>query len=91
MTIPPQRPGQFPEREPPREPAKSRIGPRLIAEAVLLVLLVIFLAENTRSVKMRLIVPEVRAPLFLALLIAGVLGALAVMIARRQRRRRSAR
>jgi uncharacterized integral membrane protein len=56
---------------------------------VLLILLVVFLAENTRSVKMRFIIPEVRAPLFLALLIAAALGALTMIIVRRRRGRRN--
>jgi uncharacterized integral membrane protein len=58
---------------------------------VLLILLVVFLAENTRNVKMRLIIPEVRAPLFLALLIAAALGALTMVIMRWRRGRRTNR
>jgi uncharacterized integral membrane protein len=53
---------------------------------VLLVLLIVFSAENTRSVKMRLIGPEVHAPLFLALLIAALVGVLIGLVVRRRRR-----
>ncbi len=91
MSDPSQSPGQLPGGEPPGAPAKRRIGPRLVIGAILLVLLVVFFAENTRSVKMRLIIPQVRAPLFLALLIAAALGALATLIVRWQRGRKNSR
>lgn len=71
---------------PPEPPPKRRVNGRLIAGLILLVLLVIFGVENTRSVKMRLIIPEVRAPLFLALLIAAVVGVLIGLMVRRKRR-----
>ena len=55
----------------------------MIVGLVLLVLLIVFSAENTRSVKMRVIGPEIHAPLFLALLIAAVVGVLIGLIIRR--------
>jgi uncharacterized integral membrane protein len=53
---------------------------------VLLVLLIVFSVENTRSVRMRVIGPEIHAPLFLALLIAAVVGVLIGLVVRRRRR-----
>ncbi len=70
---------------PARQP-KRRINARLIVGLVLLVLLIVFSAENTRSVKMRLIGPEVHAPLFLALLIAALVGVLIGLVVRRRRK-----
>jgi uncharacterized integral membrane protein len=58
----------------------------VIVGLVLLVLLIVFSVENTRSVKMRVIGPEIHAPLFLALLIAAVVGVLIGLVARRRRR-----
>ncbi|MDJ0340878.1 DUF1049 domain-containing protein [Streptomyces sp. H10-C2] len=50
-----------------------------MAVAVLAVLGLVFIFENTRQVKIRLIIPEVTMPLWLALLgmaiIGGVCGA----------------
>jgi lipopolysaccharide assembly protein A len=75
----------------PPEPPKRRISGRLVAGLILIVLLVIFGVENTRSVKMRLIIPEIRAPLFLALLIAAVVGVLIGLVIRRKRRPKNQR
>jgi len=62
------------------------VNARVIVGLVLLVLLIVFSAENTRSVKMRVIGPEIHAPLFLALLIAAVVGVLIGLVVRRRRR-----
>ncbi|WP_349307870.1 MULTISPECIES: DUF1049 domain-containing protein [unclassified Streptomyces] len=55
------------------------VTPSRIAVAVLAVLGLVFIFENTRQVKIRLIIPEVTMPLWLALLgmaiIGGVCGA----------------
>lgn len=48
---------------------------RLVGAVILLVLIVVFLLENTRRVSIRFIGPEVKAPLIVALLIAALLGA----------------
>ncbi|MDT3398689.1 DUF1049 domain-containing protein [Streptomyces sp. B1866] len=40
------------------------------------VLALVFIFENTRKVKIRLIVPEVTTPLWLALLAVGLIGTL---------------
>ncbi|WP_238432037.1 DUF1049 domain-containing protein [Streptomyces cavernae] len=61
--------------------------PARIGMAVLTVLLLIFIFENTRNTKIRLIIPEVTMPLWLALLITGVIGAVLGAYAMSRRRR----
>ncbi|WP_031475775.1 LapA family protein [Streptomyces bicolor] len=53
---------------------------------VLVVLSLIFIFENTRTTEIRLLVPEVTMPLWLALLGMGVIGALcgALFMSRRR-------
>ena len=68
--------------------AKRRLSPGEIVGAVLLVLALVFIFENTKKVDVRLIFPEVHAPLFVALLIAALLGALGVLLLQARRRRR---
>lgn len=68
--------------------AGRRISVSQIIGAVLLVAFVVFLLENTGRVTVRLIVPEVRTSLALALLIAGLLGALALLLLQHRRRRK---
>jgi uncharacterized integral membrane protein len=58
-----------------------------ILGGLLFVLVIIFIVENSRSVKIRLIVPEVKAPLYIAILIAAVLGALITWLLRYRRHR----
>jgi len=62
------------------------VNARVIVGLVLLVLLIVFSVENTRSVKMRVIGPEIHAPLFLALLITAVVGVLIGLVVRHRRR-----
>lgn len=62
-----------------------------IVAAILFVIVIVFVVENTRTVRVRLLFPEVRAPLAVALLIAAVLGALVVSLMRVRRQRRRAR
>ncbi|GAA2256474.1 hypothetical protein GCM10010232_52570 [Streptomyces amakusaensis] len=50
--------------------------PSRIAVTVLAVLAIVFIFENTREVKIRLLIPEVTMPLYLALLAMFVIGAL---------------
>lgn len=50
--------------------------PGRIAVTVLAVLAIVFIFENTREVKIRLLIPEVTMPLYLALLAMFVVGAL---------------
>ena len=58
-----------------------------ILGGLLFIVVLVFVLENTRTVKVRLIVPEVQAPLALALLIAAVLGALIAWLLRFRRQR----
>ncbi|MCH0563423.1 MULTISPECIES: DUF1049 domain-containing protein [unclassified Streptomyces] len=52
------------------------LTPARITVLVLAVLAVIFIFENTRSTKIRLLIPEVTVPLWTALLATGLIGAL---------------
>ncbi|MFD5425164.1 DUF1049 domain-containing protein [Streptomyces sp. NPDC127084] len=56
--------------------AHGRFTPRRILFLVIAVLTLVFIFENTRKVTVRLLIPEVVMPLYLALLAAAVLGAL---------------
>jgi uncharacterized integral membrane protein len=57
-------------------PPKSRfaLSAKQVAGLVLIVLSVVFAAENTRRIKVRFFVPDVTAPLWLSLLVPLVLG-----------------
>lgn len=81
-----------PSAPPPHGPTPPSQRPRFTAGqaagAVLLVLALVFIFENTKSVKVRLIIPEVKAPLFVALLLAAVLGSLATLLFQWRRRSR---
>ncbi|WP_282693444.1 lipopolysaccharide assembly protein LapA domain-containing protein [Streptomyces sp. CC208A] len=52
------------------------ITPGRIAIALVAVLLLVFIFENTGDVRIRLLIPEVTMPLYLALLATALLGAL---------------
>ncbi|WP_447041304.1 hypothetical protein [Streptomyces sp. DSM 118878] len=52
------------------------VTPGRVIVAVIAVLTLVFIFENTRSTKIRLLVPEVTMPLWTALLATGLLGAL---------------
>jgi uncharacterized integral membrane protein len=58
---------------------------------VLAALAIVLIAENTRDVRIRLIVPVVTMPLYAALLVMFVLGALCGALLRYTRRRRKRR
>ncbi|MFF6773274.1 DUF1049 domain-containing protein [Streptomyces sp. NPDC012637] len=51
------------------------LTPGRIAIAVVAVLLLVFIFENTHQVRIRLLVPEVSMPLYLALLVTALLSA----------------
>ncbi len=73
-------------------PAKQKrsITPGQVLAGILFVLMVIFIVENTENVKIRIIAgPKVNAPVFVALLIAAVVGALISALLRYRRQRRS--
>jgi uncharacterized integral membrane protein len=58
-----------------------------ILGGLLFVLVIVFIIENSRKVKIRLIIPEVKAPLYVAILIAAVLGSLITALLRYRRHR----
>jgi uncharacterized integral membrane protein len=76
------------ERNPSEETLLQKIGPRGILAGVIGIVVVIFIVENTKSTKIRFIGPEVKAPLWLALVIAALLGAVAGLLIDRRRSRR---
>lgn len=55
---------------------ENALTPARITVLVLAVLALIFIFENTRATKIRLLVPEVTMPLWMALLGTAVIGAL---------------
>ncbi len=66
--------------------AKGLMTPGRLTVAAIGILGLIFIFENTRSTKIRLLIPEVTMPLWMALLLTGVIGALcgAYLIRRRK-------
>ncbi|MFE7773420.1 DUF1049 domain-containing protein [Streptomyces sp. NPDC057445] len=61
--------------------------PARITFLVLLALTLIFIFQNTRKVRVRLLIPEVVMPLYLALLATTILGALCGALFLRRRNR----
>lgn len=59
-----------------RGKGRGPVTPGRAAIAALAVLTLVFIFENTRSTKIRLLIPQVTMPLYVALLIAAVLGGL---------------
>lgn len=57
--------------------SQSRVSPRLVVGAVLVVLLIVFTFENQAQTDVRFIIPVVSAPLWVALLGSAVIGAVA--------------
>ncbi|MET7575468.1 LapA family protein [Streptomyces sp. NPDC005492] len=62
------------------------LTPARIAVLLLAVLALIFICENTRDTKIRLLIPEVTMPLWTALLGMAVIGALCGAYFMRRRR-----
>ena len=58
----------------------SWASPRVIAAGVLALLVLIFVIENTRKVQIRFLIPEVKSPVWVALLITFAVGVLAGML-----------
>jgi len=83
MTVP----GEPPVPHEPDRGLRSKIKPKHVAAAIVLVLLVIFMVGNLRRVPIRFIGPQVHAPLILALLVSAALGALLVLVVQRVRKR----
>ncbi len=81
-------PSYQPREGSPSTPEKKRaVSFGQILGALLFVLVIVFIVENSRRVKIRLIFPEVTAPLYVAILIAAVLGALIASLLRYRRNR----
>ncbi|MEV7449418.1 MULTISPECIES: LapA family protein [Streptomyces] len=78
-------------REPGTDGGRSGLAgsltPRRIAALLLVALALVFIFENTDDTEIRLLVPVVTMPLWVALLGMGVIGALigALLVARRRR------
>jgi uncharacterized integral membrane protein len=70
------------------EPPKRSISVGQILGGILLVLVVVFIFENTHKVNVRLIIPQYRMPVALPIVIAAVLGALIAWLLRYRRHRR---
>ena len=51
-----------------------RVSPALIVLAVIVLLLIVFIAENGHAVRIRLIVPRVTMPVWVAFLICVAVG-----------------
>jgi uncharacterized integral membrane protein len=65
---------------------ESGLSPRAIAAIIAGILALIFIVENSHKTKIRFIVPQVNAPLWLALLITALLGAIAGVMWQRRRK-----
>jgi uncharacterized integral membrane protein len=75
-----------PTAEPPQQ--RRRIPARAVLVVLLVALAVVFAVENTRKVTVRIIGPEVKAPLYLVIVASMVLGALIGALASFRRRHR---
>lgn len=95
---PARQPGQPPSATPPADrrvggpaPAqkpKRNVSVGQILGGLLFVLVIIFIVENTEEVAIRFIAgPKVRLPVYVALLIAAVVGALIAALLRYRRQR----
>ena len=56
---------------------ETRLNPRLVLGVVLGLLVLVFVVENTKETKIRFFVPQVTAPLWIGLMVAALLGAVA--------------
>ncbi|WP_128434234.1 DUF1049 domain-containing protein [Streptomyces cyaneus] len=65
---------------------REALTPARVAVLVLVALALIFIFENTRKTEIRLLIPLVTMPLWLALLATGVVGALFGAFFMRRRR-----
>ena len=71
----------------PASERKRSVSAGQILGGLLFVLTIVFIVENSRSVKVRLIGPEVQAPLYVTIIVAAVLGALIASLLRWRRHR----
>jgi len=70
----------------PPEPRRQLVTPARVALVVVVVLAIVFAAENTRRTRIRFIVPIVSTWVWLALLVALVLGFAAGLLVGRRRK-----
>ncbi|WP_431041482.1 DUF1049 domain-containing protein [Streptomyces sp. P1-3] len=64
---------------------RGELTPRRITALAAAVIALVFVFENTKEVEIRLLIPEVTMPLWLALLAVGVVGVLCgVLLVRRR-------
>ena len=82
----PGQPGRRPDSPEGKEPKRS-VSMGQILGGILLVLVVIFIFENTKKAEVRLIVPQYSMPVALPIVIAAVLGALIAWLLRYRRQR----
>ncbi|MDX2545600.1 LapA family protein [Streptomyces sp. WI04-05B] len=66
--------------------ARGLLTPARVAVGALALLALIFIFENTRATRIRLLIPEVTMPLWMALLGTAVIGALCGAYFMRRRR-----
>ncbi|HEX3335426.1 MAG TPA: lipopolysaccharide assembly protein LapA domain-containing protein [Jatrophihabitans sp.] len=67
---------------------KRNVSVGQILGGLLFLLVIVFIVENSRRVRVRLIFPEVQAPLYVPILIAAVLGGLITWLLRYRRHHR---
>ena len=84
MTMPPGQPSA-------ESSSKGWLTPRTVGIAAIVLVSVIFVFENTQSVKVRFLFPKASAPLWLALAVAFALGAAFGLFLSWRRGRRGAR
>jgi uncharacterized integral membrane protein len=81
-------PGPAPAAGPAKKQRSVSFGQ--ILGGILLVLIIVFIVENTEETSIRIIAgPKVHAPVYVALLIAAVVGALVAALLSYRRHRRS--
>jgi uncharacterized integral membrane protein len=84
----PPTPAPQPSQQPTHQPSSAfKITGKQIAAGILAVLALIFILENNSTTRVRLIIPVVHLPLFIALFLSAVLGAAVTFLLmwRRQR------
>lgn len=71
---------QEPSRGEPAPARKSAIGPHQIIAAVLVVIFIVFLAKNTEKITVDVIFRNFRAPVWLELVAAAIVGSLITLL-----------
>ena len=64
---------------------RRRPSPRVVAGVLLLVLLAVFVAQNTGRTRIRFILPAVEAPLWIALFFATAVGVIVGLLLAQRR------